>query len=258
MTTENFNPQAAAPAPESGDTTQPETENLASAEQEVEGSENPEPRLFTQEEFDKALQKRLGIEQRRMAREAAQRTDAPKFVGSDPPDHTKFKTQEEYIEAVVEWRAEQKIAQREQEQALTKAQQAFEDRMEQGRDKYDDYDAVVFDKSLRITQEMLATMMESDIGHEIAYHLGKNPNEARRIASLKSPLAQAREIGKIESALVANPPVKKASSAPEPINPVGARNPSTKVSASDPRSSKMSTSEWMEARNREIRAQQQR
>ena len=69
-------------------------------------------------------------------------------------------------------------------------------------------------------------------------------------------LMQAKEIGKIESKLSDNPPIKKSTSAPPPINPVTSRssgNPS--YDTTDPRSIKtMSTSEWIEAdRQRQIR-----
>jgi hypothetical protein len=67
---------------------------------------------------------------------------------------------------------------------------------------------------------------------------------------------QAKEIGKIESKLADNPPVKKTSNAPAPIAPVTARTSgSPAFDTTDPRSLKsMSTSEWIEAeRQRQIK-----
>jgi hypothetical protein len=60
---------------------------------------------------------------------------------------------------------------------------------------------------------------------------------------------QAKEIGRIEAKLAANPPVKRTSTAPAPIAPVTARSASTPgYDTTDPRSVKnMSTSEWIEA-----------
>jgi hypothetical protein len=63
------------------------------------------------------------------------------------------------------------------------------------------------------------------VGPDIAYYLGSNPKEAERISRL-SALMQAKEIGKIESKLADNPPVKKSSNAPAPIAPVTARSSS--------------------------------
>jgi hypothetical protein len=67
---------------------------------------------------------------------------------------------------------------------------------------------------------------------------------------------QAKEIGKIEAKLAADPPVKKTSTAPAPIAPVTARSTSSPAyDTTDPRSVKaMSTSEWIEAeRARQIK-----
>ena len=92
------------------------------------------------------------------------------------------------------------------------------------------------------------SIQASDVGPDVLYWLGTNPKEAARIARL-NPLLQAKEIGKIEASLGANPPVRKASSAPAPIAPVTARSSGTpQYDTTDPRSTKsMSTSEWIEA-----------
>ena len=113
---------------------------------------------------------------------------------------------------------------------------------------------------VRITDVMAETIQSSEIGPEIAYWLGQNPKEADRISRL-TPLLQAREIGKVEVRLSAEPPAKKTSSAPAPINPVTSRtttNPS--YDTTDPRAVKsMSTSEWIAAeRERQVRKLQAR
>jgi hypothetical protein len=65
---------------------------------------------------------------------------------------------------------------------------------------------------------MYEAMRESEVGEQIAYHLGKNPAEAARIAAL-SPIASIREIGKLEAKLSITPPpaqTLKPSNAPAP------------------------------------------
>jgi hypothetical protein len=92
----------------------------------------------------------------------------------------------------------------------------------------------------------------------LAYHLGANPKEAERISRLP-PLLQAKEIGRIEAKLAADPPTKKTSSAPSPISPVTARSTgSPAYDTTDPRSIKtMSTSDWIEAeRQRQVKKQE--
>jgi hypothetical protein len=100
---------------------------------------------------------------------------------------------------------------------------------------------------------MAETIRGSDIGPDLAYYLGSNPQEAHRISQLPAYL-QAKEIGKLELKLESNPPAKRTSSAPAPINPItptgggGGRYDTT-----DPRSVKtMSTSEWIEAENQRM------
>ena len=126
--------------------------------------------------------------------------------------------------------------------------EAYQDREEEARTKYDDFEQVAYNPKLPITETMAQTIQTSEIGPDVIYYLGSNPKEADRIARL-SPLLQAREIGKIEARLAANPPAKKTSTAPAPIAPVTARASSAPAyDTTDPRSRKtMSTSEWIEA-----------
>jgi hypothetical protein len=105
---------------------------------------------------------------------------------------------------------------------------------------------------------MAETIKASDLGPDLAYWLGSNPKEADRISRL-SPLAQAKEIGKIEAKLSNDPPVKRTTSAPAPISPVTARSSGAPShDTTDPRSIKsMTTSQWIEAeRARQIKKQQ--
>ena len=76
-----------------------------------------------------------------------------------------------------------------------------------------------------LSDTMAEVVMESEVGPEMLRHLKNNPKVAERIAALPT-VAAAREMGKIEVTLANAPaaPVKKASSAPEPITtitPVG-------------------------------------
>ena len=100
------------------------------------------------------------------------------------------------------------------------------------------------------------TIQASEVGPDVAYYLGSNPKEADRISKL-SPFLQAKEIGRIEAKLAAEPVTKKTSSAPAPIAPVTARTSGTpSYDTTDPRSVKtLSTSEWIEQeRQRQIKA----
>ena len=132
--------------------------------------------------------------------------------------------------------------------------EAYHDREEQAREKYDDFEQVVYNRNLPITDVMAQTIQASEVGPDVAYYLGSNPKEADRIARL-SPFLQAKEIGRIEAKIAENPPVKRSTNAPPPIKPVTAKSSGAPVlDTTDPRSMKMSTSEWIEAeRMRQIK-----
>jgi len=242
---------AANPAPEPEATAAPETETAAP---EAAPPETPAPKTFTQEELDAAVGKRLARERRKWEREQAAK--APEAPRADAPLPPKDENPEAYAEALAERKAAELLAQREAERERLDRLSAYQDREEAARDKYDDFEQVAYNPSLRITTVMAETIQESDVGPDVAYYLGSNPKEADRISRL-SPFLQAKEIGRIEAKLASEPaPVKKTTSAPPPIKPVTARSAGAPArDTTDPKSVKdMSTSEWIEAeRQRQIR-----
>ena len=212
----------------------------ATPEPVVETPEVEAPKTFSQEELDAAIGKRLAREQRKWERE---RQPAPP-VAVDLPPQDQFESVDAYAEAKAIKLIEQREIQKQQAEILEK----YHDREEEARSKYDDFEQVAYNPSLKITTVMAQTIQSSDIGPDVAYYLGANPKEADRISRL-APYVQAKEIGRIEAKLVSEPMVKKTSSAPPPVQPV---TPSSKGTSSydttDPRSIKsMSTSEWIAA-----------
>jgi len=193
------------------------------------------PKLFSQEELDAAVGKRLAREQRKWEREQAARAPVAAPVvpeGGEAPDLMTLATN---------------IAnEREAAKHQATIQDAYHEREETARDKYNDFDQVAYSPTLMITATMAMTIKESEIGPELAYHLGTNPAEARRIAAL-TPLSQARELGKLETKLASNLPAKRTSSAPAPIAPIAGRgSASPTYDTTDPRSiASMSTTEWI-------------
>ena len=232
--------------------TAPDQEITAAPDAVDNQPEEQEPKTFTQEELDRIVGAEKAKLERKLKRELAQQPQTT-HQPTEAPRPDQFTTAEDYVEALAEHKAAQKLAEREAQQQRTKTDSTYAEREEAVRDKYTDFEDVAYNPDLRITPAMAEVIKESEVGPELAYHLGKNPKEAARIADL-SPLAQAREIGKIEASLVATPPTgKKASSAPEPIKPVGTRASTQKYDTSDPRStSQLSASEWIAARNAEI------
>ena len=242
------NEQAVAeisPAPEPEATAAPESADTTPEEQQPTKS-------FTQEELDAIVSKRLAREQRKWEREQAQRLaeqQARQQPVAPPPAPDDFESAQQYAEALAEQKARELLAQREAAAQQAALLDSYKDREEEARDRYEDFEQVAYNPNLPVTDYMAQAIQASDIGPEVIYHLGSNPKEAQRIANLP-PILQAKEIGRIEAKLVADPPTKRTSTAPAPLAPVTATRSSSgpRYDTTDPRSLKsMSTSDWIEA-----------
>lgn len=155
------------------------------------------------------------------ARAADAERQLSQYQSEDLKPSSEYETDEEYQRAIfrAELReVERERARREQEAAAKRAQEErqrlWEARAEEARARIPDFEQVAYSSKVPYSQSMVQLVQESDQGPEIAYHLGKNPHEADRIARL-SPLAAAREIGRLENRFAATTP-KKVSNAPPP------------------------------------------
>ncbi len=244
----------AAPAADAA----PEQEVTATPVVEVESPEAKPveaTKTFTQEELDAAIGKRLAREQRKWEREQASKVLTQPQAPAEPPKVEQFETTEAYAEALANRKVEELLLQRETMRQQAEATEAYHDREEEARSKYDDFEQVAYNPRLPITSAMAETIRSSEMGPDLAYYLGSNPKEADRISRL-SPFIQAKELGRIEAKLVSEPPTKRTSSAPAPIAPVTARTSGGPTyDTTDPRSMKsMDTSQWIEAeRQRQLK-----
>ncbi|CAB5194785.1 hypothetical protein UFOVP169_34 [uncultured Caudovirales phage] len=244
---------ADSPAPEQAPTAEPVSE-------EIEAPENEQPteqqtKTFTQEELDAIVGKRLAREQRKWEREQTRRVQEAPVGSSELPTPEQFNSIDEYADALATRKAEELLVKREADRQKTDLLEAYQDREEEARSKYEDFEQVAYNPKLPITSVMAETIQASDIGPDLAYYLGTNPREADRISRL-SPFLQAKEIGKLEAKMSSAPVLKKTTSAPPPIAPISGRGTGAPThDTTDPRSIKsMSTSEWIEAeRQRQIR-----
>ena len=213
----------------------------STAEQEGQPSEGeqpqglqPETRTFTQDEVNDIVQRRLAKESRKLARQMEleaenrilrQQQTPQKSEPTGAPKAEQFDSTEDYLEALTDWKVEQRIksyqseteAQRVEREANERRQARAQRILESGK-KYQDFKDVVFDNlGLHITEDMADAIDGSNVGADIAYYLGNNPDESQRIARL--PIAQqVREIVKLESKISTPPAVTKT---PPPIKPSG-------------------------------------
>jgi len=176
-------------------------------------------------------------------------TDNISDSDTDEPDPSDFDSYDDYLESLADWKADQKQGKgsnnakdkgaddktqdqnQEEDPEYDEALEDVNDAFDNSREKYSDFDEVVTAPDVQITKEMVKALADADSPGDVAYYLGKHKDEASRIAGL-GPMAQAREIGKLE-VKVANikPPGKKTTSAPDPIEPVRGSDSSTKTTA---------------------------
>jgi hypothetical protein len=154
------------------------------------------------------------------------------------PDRSKFANDEEYIEAVAEWKADQRLAKREHEQAEARAKaereqlvKGWQEAQQRARAEIDDYDDVIKASDVQLPGHLHQAILESDVGPHLAYFFAKHPDEAKRYAAM-SPTKALRELGRLEDRLAedaddhqpaAKPSPKtevEKSKAPPPITPV--------------------------------------
>lgn len=146
-----------------------------------------------------------------------------------PPRAKDYKNRDDYLVARAKYELRQEdgqaAAQAQVEEARTRANETrakFLRRAEAVRAKHGDFDEVLSNPALAASRAVVAVIREAEDGPELAYWLGKNLDEAERIASL-SPARAALELGKI-SARLAMPSRRTESAAPDPVSTVSGLN----------------------------------
>ena len=241
-------PKADSP-PATGDETPPETPKTP----------DPEAEKAAKARADRQKQNRLykQIAEEKVRREAAEKeleklrqpVQPVRDGGPNPADFTDLN---EYTKAVREHERKEAVKEYEQQAALkqsqvrqTKLSQDWESAVDKASEKYEDFDQVVGE--LKPTTPWAIAIMQSENAADVAYYLGQNIKEAQRIIAL-DPIAQIREIGKLETKLLAAPPaVKAASKAPAPITPVsGSGNVAPQIESG------MDMAKFLKLRNKQL------
>lgn len=175
-------------------------------------------------------------------------------AGGEEPKESDFNDVLEYSAAKGAWLSSQNAreydvqsatedVQRLEEQRQREIMEDFTEQCLEARTRYKDFDSVVYRQDLAMTPDMVEIISQSDLGADIAYHLGSNPHIASQIARLPAVKA-ARQLGIIEAKL-SIPQPRRQSSAPAPIAPV-------KSSASGPKDpEKMSMAEYRKWRSQQ-------
>jgi len=146
-----------------------------------------------------------------------------------PPDPAKFKTQEDYIDAVTDFKVAQKLAEKDAEQSHVKQvndrAQSWQEKLVVARAEAPDFDQVMNNADVPVSNHVADLLLESDAGAKIAYHLARNPDKLEAINGM-TPAKVAIELGKLEASLTkssiqATIPDVKTSKAPPPARTLG-------------------------------------
>ena len=116
------------------------------------------------------------------------------------PDRSAFNDDVAFIEALTDWKTDQKFAQREVEQSQAAAQTKMRSHLQRASDLVEDFDEVTATANFSVPPNISEYLKESDLIAELGYHFAKNPDVMKRLNSL-SPVKQLVELGKIEAKL---------------------------------------------------------
>jgi hypothetical protein len=188
-------------------------------------------RELARQEADRERQARIELENQ--LKEIQTRTEqSKKGAEVDPePQPSQFGDMVEYYKALSEWNTDKAMRERDQRelQARMDAEKArvmssWNEKQNKFKSENPDYEEKVKQLQFPASQEVQDAILTSDFGAEVLYHLGKNPDLAKKIVEM--PLTKAlKELGKIEAQFESKPeekPVVTKSNAPKPISPLKA------------------------------------
>jgi hypothetical protein len=193
------------------------------------------------------------------------KAEAKKLAPEGKPQVDDFETHAEYVEALADWKVEQKLSARDQkskEDAVkTEHQKKVENfvakKAEFEKDHPDYEELMESVEDIPISLAVQTAILSSENGPELAYQLAKNREVYERICSL-DVISAGIEIGKFVAGIqkpTSESKELKGSKAPAPINPVGSKSSGSKKSIFD---SNLSQAEYeklrMEQRSKQASA----
>ena len=164
---------------------------------------------------------------------------APAPAAAKKPEAAEFADYGEFVEALADWKAEQKVnaaldqreAKSAEKQTVERRAATWEGRQTEARKQFADYDAVLSASDVPIAPHVGEALLESEFGPQLARHLALNPAIADKLNAM-APMNAAREIGRLEASMEpqtaaapqqtarltnAPPPAKTIASAPTTV-----------------------------------------
>lgn len=264
---------ASTAAPEISDKVETKAnEDKPSAEATTEEGKQPDPAATTEAEQDKAasdaaktLNERKQRAKERVQEAVARQREAERRADRLERELAKLRTNikapvaDEYTDPnklnadQIGYTLDQREAQRlerEQSDAAEEAnrqrQSVFRERVDEFRSTVDDFDSIVDVLNPILSGPSVEMIADLEEGPAVAYHLGKNPAEARRIEKL-GPREKAFELGRLAARLTTTPP-KRITAAPQPVNAVTGKSAGSSDDYAD-----MGMAEYARRRMQEIK-----
>lgn len=141
---------------------------------------------------------------------------APESTPKPTPD--KFETYEDYVEALSDWKYEQRVLkaqQEEEKEAITAYQKevsaTYNQHAEAAKEKYEDWAETIAASDLVLPPGVGDAIIELENGPDVAYFLAKHPEEGQKLLEM-SPQRAIAEVGRISLKIAE--PEKPAQAAP--------------------------------------------
>lgn len=193
--------------------------------------------------------------------QAEAKAPAPK---PEKPTADKFETYDAYVEALADWKADEKVNAKFDARDKASAERAtveqrastWSERKAAFATEMPDNDAVMEASEVPISKHVAEGLLDSEEGPRIARHLNDHPDIAEKLNAM-TPMQAAREIGRLEVMLKpasaspvpevqATPPAdKRPTKAPAPVKPI-AQSKSATVDLA-----KASMDEYVETRRKQ-------
>jgi hypothetical protein len=164
------------------------------------------------------------------------------------PKREKYKTDQEFEEAMFDYRYQVRRAKEAHENAQQQMQARLKENLQNYqtgvadfKEKHDDWDEVV-NQPIPIHESTYLAVMELENGPAVTYYLGKHPDYTRKLAEM-SPLSAAMEVGRLSSRLKTGAPNRGAADGgvkqkpkqrlPEPVKPASTSATSSTLTSSE-------------------------
>jgi hypothetical protein len=219
-------------------------------------------KLRTQAEQEKEYWKAQALKSAQAKPDQPAQPDEKLVSNEGRPSPDNFDTHEKYVEALTDWKLDQKFKERDTQakevQVKTEHQKQVEAHVERVKEfskAHADFNETLEDVNhIPMSLVVQQVILKSEQSAEFMYQLAKHPEEYEKICKLPA-IDAACELGKFESRFIKaqNPSVETITTtkAPKPVKPVRATGTPSKKSLDDPN---LSQREYEQLREEQIKA----